>query len=150
MGEDMDLDFDMLINKSPFTSAETPWHQDAAYWINMPDIRAVSCWVAIDHAFLDNGCMWYTPKSHKGDILLHEQVGNKGALRCNGSESNSVYVELEPGSCVLHHGRTLHYSRGNSTAKNRRAFITNFRPKSMITFERKQGYDHTGTREVKS
>jgi ectoine hydroxylase-related dioxygenase (phytanoyl-CoA dioxygenase family) len=150
LGGDMDLDFDMLINKAPHTSAETPWHQDAAYWINMPDMRAVSCWVAIDRALLDNGCMWYTPKSHKGEILRHTQIGSKGALKCHGSEQGSVFVELEPGSCVLHHGRTLHYSRGNSTDLNRRAFITNFRPSSMIAFEREHGYDHTGTRAVKS
>jgi len=150
LGDDMDLDFDMLINKAPHTSAETPWHQDAAYWINMPDTRAVSCWVAIDRAFLDNGCMWYTPKSHKGEILPHFQIGMKGALKCDGSEQGSVFVELEPGSCILHHGRTLHYSRGNTTDLNRRAFITNFRPASMIALEREKGYDHTGTREVKS
>jgi phytanoyl-CoA hydroxylase len=96
LGDDMDLDFDMLINKAPYTSAETPWHQDAAYWIDMPDTRAVSCWVAIDRAFLDNGCMWYTPKSHLGEILPHTQVGNKGALKCEGSEKDSRYVELDP------------------------------------------------------
>ena len=150
LGDDMDLDFDMLINKAPQTSAETPWHQDAAYWIDMPDTRALSCWVAIDRAFLDNGCMWYTPKSHLGEILPHTQIGNKGALKCEGSEKDSVFVELDPGSCVLHHGRTLHYSRGNSTDLNRRAFITNFRPASMIAFERDRGYDHTGTRQAKT
>jgi len=150
LGDDMDLDFDMLINKAPHTSAETPWHQDAAYWIDMPDTRALSCWVAIDRAFLDNGCMWYTPKSHLGEIMPHTQIGNEGALKCEGSEKDSVYVELQTGSCVLHHGRTLHYSRGNSTDLNRRAFITNFRPASMITFERDRGYDHTGTRKVKT
>lgn len=150
LGDDMDLDFDMLINKAPHTKTETPWHQDAAYWIDMPDERAVSCWIAIDRASLDNGCMWYTPTSHLNEILPHEQIGSKGALKCKGSEEGSVFVELNPGSCVLHHGRTLHYSRGNSTGFNRRAFITNYRPKSMIELERKQGYDHTGSREVKS
>ncbi len=150
MGDDIELDFDMLINKAPYTNTPTPWHQDAAYWINMPDKRAASCWVAIDHAYKENGCMWYTPKSHLSPILVHVQTGNKGALKCEGSEENSVYVELKPGSCVFHQGGTLHYSRGNSTADNRRALITNFRPKAMIELERQQGVDHTGEREVKT
>lgn len=150
MGDDIELDFDMLINKAPQTNTKTPWHQDAAYWIDMPDKRAASCWVAIDHAFLDNGCMWYTPRSHLSDILPHVQMGNKGALSCDGSEANSVYVELKPGSCVFHQGGTLHYSRGNSTQNNRRALITNFRPQSMIDLERSQGVDHTGERKVKT
>lgn len=149
MGDDIDLDFDMLINKAPFTDTPTPWHQDAAYWINMPDKRAASCWVAIDPAFKENGCMWYTPKSHLSELLPHFQTGNKGALQCHGTEENSVCIELRPGSCVFHHGGTLHYSRGNSTPENRRAFITNFRPKAMIELERSQGIDHTGEREVR-
>jgi len=148
-GDDMGLDFDMLINKSPNTSTETPWHQDAAYWIDMPDDRAVSCWIAIDKAFKENGCMWYTPKSHLGKILPHIQTGINGALQCEGEEEGSVYVELDPGSCVFHHGKTLHYSRGNSTELNRRALITNFRPYSMIELERSQGFDHTGIRKSK-
>ncbi|RTE54072.1 phytanoyl-CoA dioxygenase family protein [Arenibacter aquaticus] len=149
MGDDIALDFDMLINKAPNTNTITPWHQDAAYWINMPDKRAASCWVAIDHAYKENGCMWYTPKSHLSEILQHEQTGNKGALKCEGSEENSVCIELSPGSCVFHQGGTLHYSRGNSTNDNRRAIITNFRPKAMISLERSKGVDHTGDRKVK-
>ncbi|TMM59010.1 phytanoyl-CoA dioxygenase family protein [Maribacter algarum] len=150
MGDDIELDFDMLINKAPNTNTITPWHQDAAYWIDMPDKRAASCWVAIDHAYRENGCMWYTPKSHLSPILPHVQIGNKGALKCEGTEENSVFIELQPGSCVFHQGGTLHYSRGNSTDNNRRALITNFRPKAMIDLERAQGVDHTGEREVKN
>lgn len=147
LGYDLELDFDMLINKPPYSNTITPWHQDAAYWINMPDKRALSCWVAIDQSYKENGCMWYTPKSHLKPTLEHVQTEKKGALRCNGREENSVYIELEPGSCVFHHGNTLHYSRGNSTNSNRRALITNFRSKDMIELERSQGYDHTGERK---
>ena len=147
LGEDLELDFDMLINKAPYTNTITPWHQDAAYWIDMTDKRALSCWVAIDKATMYNGCMWYTPKSHLERTLKHEQTGNKGALKCHGSEERSVCIPLEPGSCVIHHGNTLHYSRGNSTNTNRRALITNFRPKAMIALERSKGYDHTGERK---
>ncbi|HEA19901.1 MAG TPA: phytanoyl-CoA dioxygenase family protein [Pricia antarctica] len=149
LGDDIELDFDMLINKAPYSNTQTPWHQDAAYWIDMPDKRAASCWVAIDNAYKENGCMWYTPKSHLKPVLSHSQTGNKGALQCKGSEANSVCIALKPGSCVFHQGGTLHYSRGNSTSNNRRALITNFRPKAMIELERKQGVDHTGERKVK-
>ena len=49
---------------------------------------------------------------------------------------------LEPGSATIHHGRTLHYSRGNSTDTRRRGFIVNCRPASMVEYERKNDYDH--------
>jgi ectoine hydroxylase-related dioxygenase (phytanoyl-CoA dioxygenase family) len=150
MGDDMLLDFDMLINKAPFTNAATPWHQDEAYWIAMPDKRAVSCWMAIDASSKDNGAMWYTPKSHMLDLRPHRQTGNKGALTCDGSEEDSVCIPLRPGSCVFHQGATLHYSRGNNTPDNRRALISNFRPQEMIALERKLGVDHSGERTIRN
>jgi ectoine hydroxylase-related dioxygenase (phytanoyl-CoA dioxygenase family) len=145
-GEDMEMDFDMLINKAPFTNTPTPWHQDAAYWINMPDKRAVSCWLALDHARLDNGCMWYVPGSHLLPMRAHHSAGSSGgALSCDANESEGIAVELPPGSCAFHHGTTLHYSRGNSTGQQRRAFIVNFRPAEMIRLERSKGFDHGRT-----
>ena len=150
LGEDMILDFDMLINKAPHTNESTPWHQDAAYWIDMPDKRALSIWFAIDEATLENGCMWYTPKSHKSPLREHFQPLGKGALQCSGSENESIAVPLKPGSCAIHHGHTLHYSRGNDTSSHRRAFILNFRPKKMVELERAQGMDHSGNREVRA
>lgn len=150
LGEDMVLDFDMLINKAPHTNQPTPWHQDAAYWIDMPDKRALSIWFAIDEATLENGCMWYTPKSHKMPLREHHQPLGKGALQCKGTEEESTPVPLKPGSCAIHHGHTLHYSRGNSTGRSRRAFILNFRPKEMVELEREQGFDHSGKRKVRT
>jgi phytanoyl-CoA hydroxylase len=143
LGEDIEMDFDMLINKAPLTNTKTPWHQDAAYWINMPDKRAASCWLALDEATIDNGCMWYVPGSHLKELRPHRFAGKEGgALMCDATESEGIYVELQPGSCIFHHGGTLHYSRGNSTDKNRKALIVNFRPEKMIEMEREQGFDH--------
>ena len=59
LGDDLAFDFDMLIDKAPGTATPTPWHQDFAYWIDLPDRRAASCWIALDDATLDNGCMWF-------------------------------------------------------------------------------------------
>jgi ectoine hydroxylase-related dioxygenase (phytanoyl-CoA dioxygenase family) len=143
LGEDMDFDFDMLISKAPETNSPTPWHQDAAYWINMPDRRAVSCWMALDNSTKENGCMWYVPGSHKLPLRPHHFAGKDGgALICECSEEEGLAIEIKPGSCIFHHGQTLHYSRGNSTLGNRRAFIINLRPKMMIALEREQGHDH--------
>ena len=143
MGDDIQMDFDMLINKAPFTDTSTPWHQDAAYWIDMPDKRAASCWLALDEATVENGCMWYIPASHLKPIRPHRFAGKQGgALTCDASETEGAAVELLAGSCVFHHGMTLHYSRGNTTKSQRRAFIVNFRPDAMIELERQKGFDH--------
>lgn len=149
LGPDMDLDFDMLIDKPPHTNAPTPWHQDEAYWIDMADKRAVSCWLALDDVVKENGCMWFIPRSHHESLRSHKQTGNGGALQCVASESEAVAAEIAAGSCTFHNGRTVHYARGNTTGRRRRALITNFRPKAMIAYERAQGFDHLGDRAVR-
>lgn len=151
LGADMALDFDMLINKAPHTNTPTPWHQDEAYWPTMPDKRALSFWIAIDDATKENGCMWYAPKSHlQPQLEKHVQLPNGGALCCQWSEEEALCIPIAKKSAVAHHGRTLHYSRGNSTSGNRRAYILNFRPQAMIDLERSLGFDHTGKRSVQS
>ncbi len=147
LGDDMQLDFDMMINKAPYTNTETPWHQDAAYWIDLPDKRAVSCWVALDQVMQDNGCMWFIPKKEKNEILPHHNLPGGGALFCKPYNIDKAEaIELSPGGCTFHDGYTLHFSKGNSTPNQRRAIILNFRPKTMIAIERSNGIDHTGAR----
>ena len=57
-------------------------------------------------------------------------------------QNKLVPVPLTAGSCTLHHGRTVHYSKGNSTNDERMALILNFRPEKMVAFERERGHDH--------
>ena len=150
LGDDLELDFDMFISKPPHSAAPTPWHQDCAYWIDMPDKRAVSAWMPLDEATVDNGCMWYVPGSHLQPMRQHASTAKNGALICEGNESEGVAVPLKAGSVVLHHGATVHYSRGNSTNGPRRAMIVNLRPRKMIDFERARGFDHTGENKVRN
>ncbi len=150
LGADMELDFDMLINKAPFTNTPTPWHQDAAYWIKMPDKRAVSCWIALDNVYEDNGCMWFVPKRDDFRVFPHKSLPKGGALFCDAPALEEAQsVPLNAGGCTFHDGFTLHFSKGNTTASQRRALILNFRPANMIALERAQGVDHTGVRKVR-
>jgi phytanoyl-CoA hydroxylase len=148
LGSDMELDFDMMINKPANSLAETPWHQDAAYWIKMPDKRAVSIWIALDATSVENGCMWFLPRNQE-TIVPHRQPTPGAALSCEPPTKGAIAMPLPQGGCTLHDGYTLHYSRGNSTTGPRRGLILNYRPEAMIALERKLGYDHTGNKEVK-
>jgi phytanoyl-CoA hydroxylase len=146
LGDDVDFDFDMMIDKAPHTNTATPWHQDASYWPDMPDARAATCWLALDPATVDNGCMWFVPGSHRAPLREHWRAGEgSGALECRASEDEATVVPLSPGSCTFHHGGTIHYSRGNTTGTRRRAFIVNCRPEAMIRYERERGFDHGRT-----
>ncbi len=152
MGEDMEIDFDMMIDKAPGTSAETPWHQDAAYWPDMPDKRAVSFWIALDDADRENGCMMYVGGSHLHPLRPHFQPSPNAALQCQMDEDSTITMgEIPLGSCIAHHGYTLHAALGNNSVnRHRRALIVNLRPSDMIRYMRNLGYDHLGKREVKN
>jgi phytanoyl-CoA hydroxylase len=151
MGDDIEMDFDMLIDKAPGTDTITPWHQDAAYWPDMADKRALSFWIALDDVDQLNGCMMYVPGSHLEPIRPHFQPTPNAALQCEVLDQNIVYGEIPCGSGIAHHGYTLHSALGNkSKDKHRRALIINLRPKAMIEYIRGLGYDHLGKREVKN
>jgi phytanoyl-CoA hydroxylase len=152
MGDDIEMDFDMLIDKAPGTDTKTPWHQDAAYWPNMEDKRALSFWIALDDADQENGCMMYVHGSHQRPILPHSQPKPNAALQCEVSDDDDiVYGEIPSGDAIVHHGYTLHAALGNkSSDRHRRALIINLRPKAMIDYLRNLGYDHLGKREIKN
>ncbi|MCM4150917.1 phytanoyl-CoA dioxygenase family protein [Arenibacter sp. N53] len=150
LGADMALDFDMMINKAPHTNTPTPWHQDAAYWIDLPDKRSASCWIALDEVFEENGCMWFVPKEEGITIFPHKNLPNGGALYCETDTTQAKCIPLHPGGCTFHDGYTLHFSKGNTTDMQRRALILNFRPQKMIELEREQGVDHTGARKKRT
>lgn len=142
-GDDMDFDFDMLIDKR--TDTPTPAHQDCAYWPFLPDKRAMSVWVALDDASVESGCMWYGPADPLTcEVRAHRRAGpaDNAPLECDASETEMMAMPLTAGGCGCHSGRTLHYSRGNATGRPRRAYILNFRPRAMIDAERERGFDH--------
>ncbi len=147
LGKDFSFDFDMLIYKDANTETETPWHQDEAYWPKgMSDKRAITMWTALDEATINNGAMWFIAGSHEHELYPHQSAAHGSHILMTKSVSentkHATCIELEPGDAVIWHGRTCHYSRGNSTNQPRRTYITNFRPESMVKWERENGFDH--------
>src|SRR4051794_39153887 len=47
------------IRKPPRHGAATPWHQDEAYWDPNRDHEALSIWIPLQPATLENGCMQF-------------------------------------------------------------------------------------------
>jgi ectoine hydroxylase-related dioxygenase (phytanoyl-CoA dioxygenase family) len=120
---------DHAINKPPRHGAETPWHQDEAYWDPGKDHCGISVWIPLQPATILNGCMHFIPGSHRLDVLEHRPIGND--TRVHGLEilpgtfdfSGAVACELPPGGATFHGGRMLHYTPGNFTGEYRRALI---------------------------
>lgn len=110
--------------------AETPWHQDEAYWATGFEHRSLSIWIPLQEATLENGCMHFVPGSHKLNVLTHQSINNDP--RIHGLElvesemhhvKNAVACPLPPGGATIHHQRTMHYTPPNRSDIPRRAMI---------------------------
>lgn len=119
------------IYKPPRIGAQTPWHQDAAYWSPDYDHYSLSLWIPLQEATLENGCMHFVPGSHRDrNILPHRSINNDP--RIHGLElvpeamehvRDSVACPLPPGGATIHGGYTLHYAGANRSDIPRRALI---------------------------
>ena len=120
---------DHAINKPPRQGAETPWHQDEAYWDPEFSYHSLSIWIPLQEATVDNGCMHFLPGSHKGGVVPHQPIG--GDPRVHGLEavpgsvdvSLAVACPLPPGGATIHANRTVHYASANQSDDYRRAYI---------------------------
>ena len=120
-----------LIFKPPNVGAATPWHQDEAYWDVDLSYHAVGAWTPLDDTDVDNGCLWFVPGSHKGDVLAHRHLGDDPAVHIlefanDVDVSAAVPVPLRAGGTSFHHPRTIHGARPNSTDRRRRAWANEY------------------------
>jgi hypothetical protein len=120
-----------LIFKGANSNAETPWHQDEAYWDVTKDYNALGTWLPLDDVDTNNGCLWFVPKSHRGEVHPHMHGGDNPAVHVlQFSEpvdtSGGVPVALKAGGMSFHHARTYHYAGINKTPRVRRAWANEF------------------------
>lgn len=120
---------DHAILKPPGLGAPTPWHQDEAYWGPEYDHSAISVWMPLQEATLENGCMHFLPGSHRAGVVPHHIVDMEAhALEADGpvDPADAVACPLPAGGCTIHHCRTVHYAGPNRSDGPRRAYIMGF------------------------
>lgn len=117
------------IRKPAHHGAETPWHQDEAYWDPARRHRAISIWMPLQEATGDNGCMEFQPGSHRLPVLEHRLIHPDShglVLADTGVVTGPVSCPLPPGGATVHDARTLHHAGPNTTSEPRRALIMSF------------------------
>lgn len=130
LGPEVTAQGDHAIFKPARYGAETPWHQDEAYWNPMMEYNSFSLWMPLQPATLENGCMQFIPGSHRWEVQPHHCINNDP--RIHGLEideadtSKAVACPLPAGGCTVHHNRTLHYTGPNHSDIPRRAYIIGF------------------------
>jgi ectoine hydroxylase-related dioxygenase (phytanoyl-CoA dioxygenase family) len=123
---------DQLFCKPARHGGVVAWHQDYSYWTRTKPMAHLTCWIGLDDATRDNGCVHYVPGSHRWPLLpITGLAGDMQAIRevlddQQWAEFNEpVAVELAKGECTFHHPLTVHGSFENRSDRPRRAAVIN-------------------------
>jgi ectoine hydroxylase-related dioxygenase (phytanoyl-CoA dioxygenase family) len=119
---------DQVFLKPAHCGSEKPLHQDNSYFHVTPMSRGVTCWLAIDDATPENGCMRYIPGSHKLGLIPHRQIRDTTHLTPEdaGYIGKEIHVPVPAGAAIFHHLLTLHSSGANTSDKPRRAWALHY------------------------
>ncbi len=114
------------------------WHQDYGYWYHnaclYPDMG--SCFIMLDSATKENGCLKVLKGSHKVGRIGHgvsdtpEQTADMERIAELEKRHESVYITAEPGDALFFHSNLLHSSDKNKSNDSRRTLIVCFNTKS--------------------
>lgn len=160
LGSSATLDYDQFLAKRPNKpDAVFTWHQDLGYWpTGTPEPLTATCSLALDDADPENGCLRVVPGSQKGELRPHRPLhesdgGGREASHILSVELKSddpiVELPLKRGDMTVHDEMIIHGSGGNSSATRwRRTYITAFRTKACVDFERAIGFTHSHNDEV--
>jgi non-heme Fe2+,alpha-ketoglutarate-dependent halogenase len=110
--------------KMPHDGKRVSWHQDSSYWPLTPS-KAVTVWLAIDDASVENACMRFIPGSHHFGHLTYTLSENDPSNVLNQTVENveslgqPVDDELSAGEVSIHSDLLLHGSEANESNRRR-------------------------------
>ncbi|GAB3003806.1 hypothetical protein GCM10027284_21930 [Cyclobacterium sediminis] len=122
---------DQLFCKPAKHGGVVAWHQDYSYWTRSVPMQHLTCWVGLDDVDVDNGCLYYVPKSHKWGLLDKPELAGdmEGLMEYLTEEQKKEFkpvpIEMERGYGTFHHPLMVHGSYENKSERSRRAFVLN-------------------------
>jgi ectoine hydroxylase-related dioxygenase (phytanoyl-CoA dioxygenase family) len=101
------------------------------YW-SFDSPKAISIWVALDDATLENGCLFFLPGTHKikrfDNVGIGPNMGDLFELYPQWKQLTAVAAPMRAGSCSFHNGLTAHAAHANMTPGWRRAMTCAYMP----------------------
>ncbi len=122
---------DQLFSKPAKHGGVVAWHQDYSYWTRTKSMQHLTCWVGLDNANIENGCLHYIPKSHRWGLLQKPELAGQmdGLLQYLSEDQKAEFIpvpiEMQPGYGTFHHPLLVHGSYENRSEHSRRAFVLN-------------------------
>jgi phytanoyl-CoA hydroxylase len=129
-GPNIRFDTAKLNLKAANFGAAVEWHQDWAFYPHTnDDLAAVG--IMMDDMEQANGPLMIVPGSHKGPVYDHHADGKFcGAMdpaKCDIDFNSAVSLNGPAGSISVHHVRAVHGSAVNTSNKDRRLLLLQFR-----------------------
>ncbi|MES2773259.1 MAG: phytanoyl-CoA dioxygenase family protein [Bacteroidota bacterium] len=125
---------DQALIKRPWANP-TAWHLDTPFW-SFSDRNAISIWVALDNATLENGCLFFIPGSHKqtsfDKITIGKNMDGVFDIYPGLLKATPVAAPMKAGSCSFHNGLTVHGANANMTSGFRRAMTCAYMPDGNV------------------
>jgi phytanoyl-CoA hydroxylase len=125
---------DQALFKRPWANP-TAWHLDTPFW-SFSDRRALSIWIALDDATLENGCLYFIPGSFKETTDANKGIGKNMdgifELYPQFAKTAPFVAKMKAGSCSFHNGLTIHGAGANMTPGFRRAMTCAYMPEGNV------------------
>ncbi|MEM9352771.1 MAG: phytanoyl-CoA dioxygenase family protein [Planctomycetota bacterium] len=122
---------DQLFCKPARHGGVVAWHQDYSYWTRTKPLAHLTCWIGLDDATTENGCLHYVPGSHAWPLLPTTNLaeGMDAIKEVLSPEQREQFVpepcELRAGEASFHHAMTVHGSYANRSDRPRRGLVIN-------------------------
>jgi phytanoyl-CoA hydroxylase len=123
LGPDIRLYWDQSVYKRPEAKRDFPWHQDNSYVPTEP-VHYLTCWLALEDATVENGCIWIQPGSHHQGFVEH--VRTEIGWLCYHGDDEGMPVELKKGSMVAFHSLLFHRSTPNRSPLTRKGYVLQY------------------------
>ncbi|GGH29764.1 phytanoyl-CoA dioxygenase family protein [Dyadobacter endophyticus] len=122
---------DQLFCKPARHGGVVAWHQDYSYWTRSVPMQHLTCWTGLDDSLVENGCLYYVPKSHRWGLLDKPELAGdmEGLMQYltedQKAEFKPIPIEMKRGHGTFHHPLMVHGSYENRSERSRRAFVLN-------------------------
>lgn len=121
----------MYIFKVPKIGGEVNRHIDATFLDSDP-LKLLGVWIALEDAEEDNGCLHFSPGSHKTTEVTYKMVRNPDPEAApntifEGEPFDHAWENFKPtpvkkGSLVLIDGKVFHWSSPNNSERSRHVY----------------------------
>lgn len=121
---------DQALIKEPFANP-TALHMDNPYW-SFHSPHAVTIWIALEDATVENGCLRFFPGSHKvtkyDQVKLGAEFGSIFKFYPELKNISPAIAPMKAGDCSFHNGLTVHGASVNMTGGRRIAMTCAYMP----------------------